>query len=124
MPRAEVDAVFREGADLVLVDRNRLRLARFGASDLSRRDIAAAFRKHGYPWLDRDDPFGAEFSRWIDGMPGVGDDVSALLRARRRAVADKKPFAIEEVDEKLIALAVDVRDRKGEQFIRTALRPS
>ncbi|WP_406231078.1 hypothetical protein [Nocardia sp. NBC_01009] len=101
-----------------------MRLARFGASHLSRRGIAAAFLEHGYPWLDRDDPFGAEFSRWIDGTPGVGDDVSALLRARRRAVADKKPLAIEELDEKLIALGVDVRDRKGEQLIRTALRPS
>ncbi|MEV6426950.1 hypothetical protein [Nocardia sp. NPDC051463] len=32
MSRAQVDAVFREGADLVVVDRNRLRLARFGAA--------------------------------------------------------------------------------------------
>ncbi|WP_067839155.1 YqeB family protein [Nocardia lijiangensis] len=124
VPRAQVDAVFREAGDLVLVDRNRLRLARFGASDLGRRKIAAAFRKHGYPWLDRDDPFGVEFARWLDGMPGVDEDVNVLLRARRRAIADKKPLIIEEVDEKLIALGVDVRERKGEQLIRTVQRPS
>lgn len=118
MPRAKVAAVFREDADLVLTDRNRLRLARFGATDLDRRDIETAFRRHGYPWLDQNDPFGAEFSRWINGQPDVGEDIDVLLRARRRAVADKKPLAIEELDEKLGAFGVDVRDRKGEQQIR------
>ncbi|WP_433684352.1 YqeB family protein [Nocardia sp. CA-119907] len=42
--RAGVAAVFREDAVLVLTDRNRLRLARFRAADLSARDIETAFR--------------------------------------------------------------------------------
>ncbi|ASF06474.1 hypothetical protein NBRGN_063_00050 [Nocardia brasiliensis NBRC 14402] len=118
VPRKSVAAVFREGADLVLTDRSQRPLARFGAKDLSRNDIEQAFRDHGYPWLDQDDPFGADFLRWVDGRPESGPAVDAVLRARRRALADEKPLAVEELDEELLALGVDVRDRQGEQHIR------
>ncbi|WP_405165349.1 hypothetical protein OG203_09700 [Nocardia sp. NBC_01499] len=116
--RKRVAAVFREDADLVLTDRHKRRLARFGANDLSRTDIENAFRAHGYPWLDQNDPFGADFFRWIDGRPETGKDVDAVLRARRRALADEKPLDVEELDEELLELGIDVRDRQGEQHIR------
>lgn len=122
--RAGVAAVFREDADLVLTDRNRLRLARFRATDLSARGIESAFRQHGFPWVDENDPYGGEFLRWTDGRPETGEAIDALMRARRRAVADKKPLVAEELDEKLLALGVDVRDRKGEQQIRIVSRPN
>lgn len=118
VPRKHVAAVFREDADLVLTDRNKRRLARFGATDLNRNDIENAFRSHGYPWLDRNDPFAADYFRWADGRPETGKAVDTILRARRRALADEKPLDVAELDEELLELGVDVRDRQGEQHIR------
>ncbi|MEU7146228.1 hypothetical protein ABZ942_42800 [Nocardia sp. NPDC046473] len=118
VPRRHVAAVFREDADLMLTDRNKRRLARFGANDLSRNDIEHAFRGHGYPWLDQNDPFGADYVRWVEGRPETGKAVDAVLRARRRALADEKPLDVEELDEELLELGIDVRDRDGEQHIR------
>jgi hypothetical protein len=122
--RAEIAAVFREDSDLVLTDRNFLRLARFRATDLRARAIEQAFRDDLYPWLEQNDPYRAEFSRWVDGRPETGADIDTLMRARRRAVADKKPLEVEDLYEKLLALGVDVRDRKGEQQIRLGGQPS
>ncbi|WP_225727424.1 MULTISPECIES: hypothetical protein [unclassified Nocardia] len=118
VPRDRVAAVFREDDDLVLVDRNRMRLARFGAGDLGRRDVETAFRLHGYPWVSENDPYATEFTRWMDGRPEIDDAAHCLLRARRRAIADKKPLEVEALDEKLAEHGVDVRDRKGVQQIR------
>ncbi|MEV6559140.1 hypothetical protein AB0M22_25725 [Nocardia sp. NPDC051756] len=118
VPRKHVAAVFREDADLVFTDRNKRRLARFDANDLNRNDIEQAFRRHGYPWLDRNDPFGADYFRWADGRPETGKAVDAVLRARRRALADEKPLDVAELDEQLLELGIDVRDRRGEQHIR------
>ncbi|GAA5077197.1 YqeB family protein [Nocardia iowensis] len=118
VPRKKIAAVFREDADLVLTDQDKRRLARFGANDLRRNDIENAFRGHSYPWLDRNDPFGTDFLRWVDGRPETDTAVDAVLRARRRALADKKPLVVEELEEELLGLGVDVRDRQGEQHIR------
>ncbi|PXX57897.1 hypothetical protein DFR70_116127 [Nocardia tenerifensis] len=116
--RKQVAAVFREQKDLVLTDRNKRRLARFDANDLARNDIVNAFRSHGYPWLDQDDPFRDDYFRWVEGRPETGRDIDAVLRARRRALADEKPLEVEELDEQLLDLGLDVRDRQGEQHIR------
>ncbi|WP_280262569.1 YqeB family protein [Nocardia wallacei] len=116
--RGRVEAVFREGADLVLTDRRGLRLARCKASDLPAAALARAFRDHGYPWQDRDDPLASDYITWVDGRPETGATVDALLRNRRRALDDDKPGTVEEVEEQLTALGVDVRDRKGRQEIR------
>lgn len=118
VPHKRVGAVFREGADLVLTDENRRRIARFGADDLRRREVAAAFQRHGYPWLDQDDPYRADFAKWIAGRPEIGADVDALLRERRLAKDEEKPLVVEDLDNKLASLEVDVRDRKGQQHIR------
>ncbi|KZM70645.1 hypothetical protein [Nocardia terpenica] len=118
VPRERIAAVYREDRDLVLTDRHGARLARFDAYDLNRGAVGSAFRAHGYPWLDENDPYGAEFTRWVDGMPGIDDEVHQLLRARRRALADERDHDVEELDEKLADRGVDVRDRNGKQHIR------
>ncbi|WP_433655924.1 YqeB family protein [Nocardia sp. CA-128927] len=118
VPRKHVAAVFREDTDLVLTDRNKRRLARFGANDLNRNDIENAFQNHGYPWLDQNDPFGADYVRWVEGRPETGKAIDTVLRARRHALADEKPLDVEELDEQLLELGIDVRDRQGEQHIR------
>ncbi|MFI9404655.1 hypothetical protein [Nocardia sp. NPDC052316] len=123
VPRKHVAAVFREDADLVLTDRTERRLARFRANDLRRTDIENAFRRHGYPWLAQNDPFGADFIRWVDGRPETGKAADALLRARRAALADEKSLAVVELDEELLGLGIDVRDRQGEQHIRVFGQP-
>ncbi|MBF6331658.1 hypothetical protein [Nocardia transvalensis] len=116
--RDRVAAVYREDDDLVLTDPNGMRLARFDARDLSGRAVATAFRVHGYPWVEENDPHATEFIRWVDGLPGVDDKVHRLLRARRRALADDNRQEADALDEKLVDHDVDVRDRKGEQHIR------
>ena len=122
VPRTRIGAVFREDDDLVLTDRNRRPLARFGAGDLSGPRMETVFRERGYPWIERNDPLATEYTKWMDGAPGLDEAVHTLLRARRRAFADKKARDVEEIDEKLAELGVSVRDRKDEQQVRVLAR--
>ncbi|MEV6137533.1 hypothetical protein AB0L63_15980 [Nocardia sp. NPDC051990] len=96
---------------MVVIDRNRLRLARFRATDSSGQAIEQAFRDRGYPWLEQNDPYRADFIRWVDGLPETGADIDTLMRTRRRAIADKKTLEVEHLDDKLLALGVDVRSQ-------------
>ncbi|WP_442943362.1 CysS/YqeB C-terminal domain-containing protein [Nocardia sp. NBC_00565] len=75
------------------------------------------------PWGGENDPYGAEFRRRTDGRPETGEAIDALKRPRR-AVSEKKPLVVDELDEKLVARGADVRDRKGEWQIRIGSRPS
>ncbi|RJO68329.1 hypothetical protein D5S18_33475 [Nocardia panacis] len=119
VPRAEVAEVFREGKELVLIDRAGARLARFKADDLNAGAIEAGFREHGYPWRAEDDPYASHYTRWIDGKPDVDDEIHRLLRARRHARgADKKVAELGEIDAQLLERGIDARDRDDEQQIR------
>ncbi len=113
--REHVAAVFSDGRDLVVLDRAERELARVRATDLPSRELGTALERFGYPWRGTADPRGAEFVRWVDGAPDLDEPAHALLRARKRALADKRSGAAEEALDGLRAMGVAVRDRGGRQ---------
>ncbi|CAM5348167.1 YqeB family protein [Corynebacterium variabile] len=91
---------------------------RGGIEDEMVPGLRAALEEHDYPPLADADPFAADFTDWIDGDGRKDAAVDDLLRARKRALADKKDGEAEAALEKLRAAGVAVRDRKGRQQYR------
>ena len=81
--------------------------------------IKAAFEAHSYPWRDSD-PHEAEFARWVDGVPGLGEHANAILRARQVAIDEDKKSDIVELHEEAARLGVVIRDVKKRQYWRNA----
>lgn len=77
-----------------------------------------AFAEFDYPWAGTKDPREAAFTAWIDRSAELDDSVHALLRARRRALTDKRWGEAEAVREDLAARGVVVRDRGAKQQYR------
>nr|WP_226437606.1 hypothetical protein [Rhodococcus yananensis] len=121
VPKSRVRAAFLDGKDLVLTDEARHELARRGAGDLNSRELASAFGSHGYPWLDAD-PHEGEFCRWIDGHPDLDDELHAILRMRRDALAAKDTGVVLGLHAKLRERGIVVRDRGGRQEFRRTTR--
>jgi hypothetical protein len=113
-----IGAVFTDGRDLVVLDLGQAELARVPAGDLSTEQLAEACGRFGYPWRGTADPREAEFVPWVDGAPGLDEAGHALLRSRKRALADKRPGAAEEALDNLRAAGITVRDRQGVQQYR------
>ncbi|MEV4941515.1 CysS/YqeB C-terminal domain-containing protein [Streptomyces zaomyceticus] len=55
---------------------------------------------------------------WVDGTPALDESTHALLRKRRRAIADDRTGAAEEAREELRARGISVRDRGEAQQYR------
>ncbi|MFF5210576.1 hypothetical protein [Streptosporangium sp. NPDC000396] len=115
-----VGAVFTDGRDLVVLDHSEGELARVRATDLPTERLREVFERFGYPWCGTADPREAEFARWVDGTPDLDEPTHALLRARKRALADKQVGAAENALDGLRAVGIAVRDRDGAQQYRCA----
>ncbi|WP_168800438.1 YqeB family protein [Cellulomonas telluris] len=118
VPRTQVGTVHRDGDDLVVLDERGGQLVRADADVLLRR-AAAALRDAGYPWSDDGDPYAAAWTTWVAGRPGTPSGADDLLARRRAAVAAKDHAAAQELAAALAAVGVAVRDRRGEQQVRT-----
>ncbi|WP_369355967.1 hypothetical protein [Streptomyces sp. cg2] len=116
-PRERVDVAFRDGKQLVLLGPDTAELAREGCT-VSARDLAEAFRAHGYHWADRD-PHKDEFRRWVPDTPDLPVGANALFTARERALG-KSNTAEEarELRDELARLGIVVRDKDKRQFWR------
>lgn len=117
VPRGSIAAVFRDGEELVLIDSGSQELARVDASDLSATKIQDAFERCHYPWTEGH-PYEQEFHRWVDGHPALDDHSNHLLRARARALTDKRTGMAADLTEQLQDAGVVVRDRHGAQQYR------
>lgn len=120
LDRGRIDAVFRDGPDLVLLDAGTVELAREKASDLPWRRIQEAFERFGYPWRGLADPHDAQFRRWVDGHPDLDAGAHELLRRRARAVRDERHGDAADALDRLREHGVVVRDRDGAQQYRVA----
>ncbi len=118
-----IGEVFTDGRDLVVLDADGGELTRVKADELSTGRLRAAFEKFDLPWRGTADPREAEFVRWVDRSPDLDEPVHALLRARKRAMADKRSGAAEEALDGLRVMGVAVRDRDGGQQYRRARWP-
>ena len=122
IPRDRVAAVFLDGKELVLQDRDSAELAREKHDQLKgdTPKIGAAFRAHGYPWSDGGDPYGDRFRRWVEDDPELPPAVNAVLRARAKSVDSKAD--LRELRDEIAKLGYVVRDRDKKQYWRPAAR--
>lgn len=123
VPRTEVETVFLDRRELVVLGRTGRELAR-EPSDQDTDRLAAAFRAHGYPWRDGGDPHQHAYRRWVPDLPGLPPGADPLLKARHRALEQDHPAEARELRTDLGQLGVLVRDEAKRQYVRrTGVEP-
>lgn len=118
--RDQIGAVFTDGQELVILDAAGRPLSRTKADDVLIGQLRSAFETFGYPWLGTSDPHESDFVAWVDRSPDLDEPAHALLRARHRALADKRPGEAARALDALQAQGLVVRDRAGTQEYRRA----
>ncbi|WP_030896916.1 hypothetical protein [Streptomyces sp. NRRL S-474] len=120
-PRDEISVLFRDGKQLVLLGPDGMELAREQCG-LPWQRLADAFADHGYAWVE-EDPYRAEFRRWVPGTPGLPEGADALLRARAQARKHEDDAKdARELRAELLRLGVVVRDEEKRQYWRLVRR--
>ncbi len=120
IPRREVGAVFMDGKHLVVLDHESRQRVR-DAHDASPKTIAAAFRKHGYPWTDGD-PYGHLFQPWTADTPELPALANTVLSARETALKKKARKESVELREAVERVGFAVRDEGARQYWRPLVR--
>ncbi|MFK4242497.1 hypothetical protein ACI2KV_06435 [Micromonospora chokoriensis] len=118
--RVDTRVVFLADKHLVLLDGDGAELVR-EPTDLSARQLAAAFRAHGWGWAD-DDPHRSAYRLWVPDLPGLPAGADALLRARERAVERDRRDDARELRRELGRLGVVLRDEGKRQYWRLTAR--
>ncbi|MBG0562894.1 YqeB family protein [Actinoplanes aureus] len=120
LPRADIEAIYRDGDALVVLDRESRQAfrgeARAGAAVLER-----AFREFGYPWRDAD-PFAELYHRWVPDTGLLPVAADAVLSARAVALRKKAGKEAGELRDTLQKLGYAVRDDGDKQFWRPLVR--
>lgn len=116
--REEIRGVFIDGDDLVLVDHQSAELLRTATDQTLAMRLQRALDKFSYPWQGTTNPHEQEFAVWVDGRGPLDARAQALLRARQRALADKRIGAAEDARDQLRDLGITVRDRDDAQQYR------
>lgn len=114
----EVAEAFIDEDQLVLVDHSARELSRTATDSSLEPRLRTAFGSHGYNWRGRTDPREAAFIPWVDRDPHCAPDDHALLRARQRALTDKRTGEAATLRDDLSARGIVVRDKGGAQQIR------
>ncbi|MFJ3442967.1 hypothetical protein ACIPM2_17560 [Streptomyces sp. NPDC086081] len=115
--REDVGVLCRDGKQLVALAPDGRELAREQCG-LPWRRLADTLGAHGWTWAEQD-PYRADFRRWVPGTPGLPPGADALLRARARVreggggAADAR-----ELRGELWRLGVVVRDEGERQYWR------
>lgn len=117
LSRERLTQVVASKKELVVLD-GAAEVYRGSVEDEMVAGLRAALAAHGYPPLADADPFEDVFSTWTEGDGRQDAQVEDLLRARRRALTDKKDGEVEAATEGLRAVGVVVRDRRGRQQYR------
>ncbi len=116
-PREQVGSVFVDGKQLVLLGAASDELDR-DETENAAGELAAAFRRHGWPWADRD-PHTDAFRRWVPDTPDLPGGVNALLRARAHALEKKQADDVRELKQEVAKQGYVVRDEKTRQYWRS-----
>lgn len=116
--RAEIAEVFLDRDELVLVGDRAQELSRTPSDSSIATKLAGAFGAFNYPWAGTRDPREEAFADWVDRSASLDETVHALLRSRRRALADQRLGEAESAREQLAAHGVVVRDRGEKQQYR------
>jgi hypothetical protein len=118
--RAAVDAVFVDGKDLVVLDRESRQLLRERYEGKA-ADVERAFQAHRYPWLPAD-PYVGLYRRWVPDMPDLPPAANAVLKAREVALTKKIPVDVAELRDEVQKLGYVVRDEGSRQYWRPLIR--
>jgi hypothetical protein len=118
IPASAAARVIAEKKELVVLDHGAGEVFRGPVEDEMLPGLREALRAHGYPELETEDPYAADFTTWVNGDGRLDEADEELLRARRRALADGRPGAAEEALEALHRRGLVVRDRDGRQQYR------
>ncbi|MGO1440287.1 MAG: YqeB family protein [Brevibacterium yomogidense] len=114
----EIAEAFLDGDELVLVDDATRELSRTASDNGLEPRLRTAFGAHGVAWRGREDPRGAAFHPWIDRGAELDAEDHALLRARQRALTDKRAGEAAALRDQLRDRDIVVRDRDEAQQIR------
>lgn len=117
--RDRIGGVFTDGRDLVIVDGRTNELLRVKTDTVLVTRLREAFERFGYPWQGTRDPNEQAFVTWVDGNDLLDPNAHDLLRARQRALADKRFGAADDARDELRVLGIAVRDRNDAQQYRT-----
>ncbi|MFJ8717696.1 hypothetical protein ACIRD9_31750 [Streptomyces violaceus] len=119
--REEIAVLFRDGKHLVVLAPDSRELAREHCG-LPWSRLTDTLAAHGYSWAE-EDPYRAEFRRWVPGTPGLPEGADALLRARAQArKSEDDAEDARELRGELLRLGVVVRDEEKRQYWRLARR--
>ncbi len=121
VPRGDILAVFVDGRHLVVLDRESRQVVRDRLEGAGKPAVAAAFRAHGYPWLERD-PYADLFRRWVPDLPDLPGAVNAVLAARAVALTNKSATDAAELRDEVQKLGYTVRDVGTTQHWRPLVR--
>ncbi|KAA5831177.1 hypothetical protein ABT337_00250 [Saccharopolyspora hirsuta] len=115
LDRDDVDAVFVDGKDFVVLDGAGAELAR-RRSELDRKELRKAFTAHRYPWRDGDPH---EYRLWSGEDSELPLRINALMADRERALRkrDHKEAALLRAE--LAERGIVVRDAKQRQYWRS-----
>lgn len=116
--RTRIAQVFTDGGELVLRGADGREHVRTRVDDALNGRLRATFERRGYPWCGTADPHEAEYTTWIDDGPELDQRAHALLRSRKRALADSRNGAADEAREELWTIGISVRDRGETQQYR------
>lgn len=114
----EIAEAFLDGDELVLVDDATRELSRTASDNGLEPRLRTAFEAHGITWRGTEDPRGAAFRPWIDRGAELDAEDHALLRARQRALTDKRAGEAAALRDQLRDRDLVVRDRDKAQQIR------
>lgn len=112
-PTQDVRSAFLDEGELVLLDHDGAEPFR-GRTDLDDRSLQAALTGHGIRW-EQADPYDHEFTRWVDGVPGLEEHANAVLRERRRSLEKGDEDDASALRTEAARLGVVVRDRADKQ---------
>lgn len=118
--RELIDAVFLDGPELVVLDRESRQLAR-ERHESTAEAIAQAMRAHGYPWTEGD-PYQQLYRRWVRDTPDLPASVNAVLVARETALRRKVRRDVVELGDEVQKLGFVVRDDGHRQYWRPLVR--
>ena len=118
--RERLGAVFTDKDELVFTDSATNELLRFQTDGVLVDRLRDAFERFDYPWRGTEDPHDQAFATWVDGGGPLDARTHDLLRARQRAMADKRPGAAADARDELGQLGIVVRDRGEAQQYRVA----
>ena len=116
VPRSQVESVFADGRQLVVLDHESRQLVR-DTPEAKPARMAQAFQAHAYPWASAD-PYAELYRRWEAASPDVPAAVGGLLAAREVALGRKAPADAARLLSEVEGLGFTVREDGTSQFWR------